>query len=87
MTNIFAAEHTISLISDRAPRAMSAYFMCLYAETTCGKIIFDRDFITHSAVKSWTKFKNDIRTLARLFILNYDDRGKTIEIEMISEDD
>lgn len=77
-------EETIARIADQAPRAMSAYFLCLHSAARHCCVSFDRDYIINHAIKSWTKFKNDIRALSRLFILNFQDHGDSIEIQLIT---
>ncbi len=79
-------ESTIALIADQCPRAMSAYFICLRNVDSYGSVTFDKNFIKNTSHKSWTKFKNDIRSLGRVFVLNFIDHGNEIEIELIGED-
>ena len=79
-------EATISRIADIIPRAMSAYFLCIYAADSDGQCNFKRDEIINKRIRSWTKFKNDIRALASIYILNFLDRGDVIDIEMIPQE-
>ncbi len=74
---------TVSRIADVCPRAMSAYFICLTAADSEGNCSFERDEIINHKVRSWTKFKNDIRSLSQLFLLNFLDEGDTIQVNLI----
>ncbi len=80
-----ADEETISRIADLAPRAMSAYLVCLYKSDSDGLCSFTRGEIIDERVRSWTKFKNDIRSLSKLFLLNFLDAGDSISIELIPQ--
>ena len=79
-------EVTISRIADTIPRAMPAYFLCIYSVDEDGKYSFTKDEITNKRVRSWTKFKNDIRSLSALYLLNFLDRGDVIDIELIPQE-
>ena len=83
----YTDEETVSRISDIAPRALSAYFICLHNSDESGKCRFNRNEIINEKVRSWTKFKNDIRQLAFMFLLNFHDLGHEILIEMIPQSD
>jgi len=79
-------EPTVARIADLAPRALSAYFICLHKSNPKGECSFTRDEIVNEKVRSWTKFKNDIRSLSALFILNFIDTGDLIDVELIPQD-
>ncbi len=79
-------EATVSRISDTCPRTLSAYFLCLHESNSDGFVTFSRDDIVNNRVRSWTKFKNDIRTLAGIYVLNFKDNGDQIEVQLILED-
>lgn len=83
---VYTDEATISRISDTAPRALSTYFVCLHALDTRGAASFKRDDIIHNKVRSWTKFKNDIRALSRMFLMSFLDEGDQISIEIIPQE-
>lgn len=80
-------EATVARISDTCPRALSAYFLCLHTVCSDGTVSFTRDEIINHRVRSWTKFKNDVRSLAGLYVLNFSDKGHILEIELISQGD
>jgi len=79
-------EAAVSRIADTTPRAMSAYFLCLHKADLEGKCEFSRDEIINEKVRSWTRFKNDIRALSGLFLLNFLDQGDLIKVELIPQD-
>lgn len=79
-------EATVSKISDQCPRAVSAYFLCLHRSDGEGRATLTRDQVMNECMRSWTKFKNDVRSLASLYVLNFVDYGSEIEIEFIRED-
>ena len=79
-------ESTVSRIADMAPRCMSAYFLCLHKADALGRCSFDREEIIHDKARSWTKFKNDLRALAFMYILNMDDQNDFVLVELILED-
>lgn len=85
MEHYFTDNETVSRIADICPRAMPAYFICLAAVDDDGNCDFTRDEIINERVRSWTKFKNDIRSLSQLFILSFLDEGDAISINMIEE--
>lgn len=76
-------ESTVSRIADICPRAMSTYFICLANADSEGNCHFTRDDILNTKIRSWTKFKNDIRSLSQLFLLNFHDQGHEIGVNMI----
>jgi hypothetical protein len=78
-------EATVSRIADTTPRAMSAYFLCLHKADLEGRCEFSRDEIINEKVRSWTRFKNDIRALSGLFLLNFLDQGDLILVELIPQ--
>jgi hypothetical protein len=77
-------EETISRISDFCPRAMSSYFICLN-KSSSGHCTFTRNEIRDEKIRSWTKFKNDIRKLSQLYIVNFLDSGDRIDVEVIQQ--
>lgn len=79
-------EATVARIADTAPRALPAYFLCLHKADADGKCSFSRDEIIHNRMRSWTKFRNDIRTLAFMFLLNFLEGDQEIEIEIIPQE-
>jgi hypothetical protein len=83
----YTDEATVSRIADTNPRCMSAYFLCIHNADEEGKCTFTRDEIEQVRVRSWTKFKNDIRTLAFMFILDFSFPEKDrITIELIPQE-
>lgn len=79
----YTDESTVAMIADQQPRALSAYFICLHNADNNGFVTFSRDFIMNTTIKSWTKFKNDIRALSRLLLLTFLDQGHTMHVELI----
>jgi hypothetical protein len=78
-------EETVARIADICPRAMPSYFLCLHNANPLGRCTFTRKQVINDCVRSWTKFKNDIRRLSQLFILTFLDRDDVIEIELIDQ--
>jgi len=76
-------EYVVSRIADVAPRALSAYFLCVQHSLENPQITFTRSYIIEHCARSWTMFKNDIRKLAYMFLLTFIDKGHTIEIELV----
>lgn len=79
-------EATVARISDSRPRALPAYFLCLHNAAPDGSVSFTRDEIMNERMRSWTKFKNDIRSLAGLYVLTFLDKGNEIDIELIPQE-
>lgn len=79
----FTDEETVARIADVAPRAMSSYFIVLHKCENSSEIIISRDQIMNDHQKSWTKFKNDLRQLAHMFIINLLDKGEHVLVSLI----
>ncbi len=79
-------EYTVAKIADVSPRAMPAYFLCLHKSDQNGLCSFTREEIINQRVRSWTKFKNDVRSLAALYVLNFSIKGDSISIEIIPQE-
>lgn len=77
-------EEKIARIADVCPRAMSSYFIVLY-KCSNGEHVISRKDIVHGHSKSWTKFKNDLRELSKLFIVNFFDDGHCISVSMVED--
>lgn len=79
-------EATVARISDTCPRALSCYFLCLHNADPSGNVTFSRDEIINDRMRSWTKFKNDVRALGSAYVLNFCDRGDELDIELIPQE-
>ncbi len=64
-------ENTVIKIADEAPRAMSAYFLCLTDSNRAGSACFTKDYIQNTLTRSWIKFRNDIRALANICLIRF----------------
>ena len=80
-------ENTVIKIADEEPRALSAYFLCLSDSDNYGKAWFSKEYIQNTLAKSWTKFKNDLRALARLLLIRlWIDELDEIRIELVPQE-
>lgn len=80
----FTDEETIARISDTYPRAMSSYFIVLHRISSKQEIVITRQQIIHQHMKSWTKFKNDLRNLAQLYVVDMCDDGDSVSVMLIT---
>jgi hypothetical protein len=78
-----ADKHVFLQIADTAPRAVAAYFMCLNNVDSYGRVSFSKEYITAVKGHSWIKFKNDLKALAALSILNFYEESNQVLIEML----
>lgn len=83
----FTDEHTVAHIADHTPRALSAYFYVLHNIGFKNEITITKNEIVHGQQKSWTKFKNDLRALARLFVINFFDDGESVMVSIIESEE
>jgi hypothetical protein len=58
-------------ISEQAPRSLSAYIMLCHIADNDGRVEVDREWVENTKNLSWTKFKNDLRALARLGLIEW----------------
>jgi len=70
-------------IADRCPRAMSAYFICLKNSDEYGESHVSKDYILRDLGRSWTKFRNDLRDLMNIGILEFFEEGNDLEIDIL----
>jgi hypothetical protein len=78
-------ENTVIKIADEAPRAMSAYFLCLTDSNESGYACFTKDYIQNTIARSWTKFKNDIRDLASIMLVRFWVIDDEIRVELVQQ--
>jgi hypothetical protein len=78
-----ADKHVFLQIADTAPRAVAAYFMCLNNVDCYGRVSFSKEYITEVKGRSWIKFKNDLKALSVLGILNFYEENDWAIIEML----
>lgn len=82
----FVDPETITRIADYCPRAMTTYMICLNKSNFVEGCTFTRDEIVNDRVRSWVKFKNDIRSLSRLFLLTFEDKVDEIDVILIPQE-
>lgn len=78
-------ENTVIKIADEAPRAMSAYFLCLTDSDQSGQACFTKEYIQNTVTRSWTKFKNDIRALASIMLVRFCILDDEIRVELVQQ--
>ena len=71
-------------IAESAPRAMPAYLLT-YQQVERGSATIARDYIELDKSMSWTKYKNDLKSLARLGLLEWHQKGKNIVVRLDNE--
>lgn len=57
-------------VSEVCPRALGAYLICCQYQNN-GVFDAEKSFITDALSLSWTRFKNDVRALHRLGLLEW----------------
>lgn len=62
---------TILQICDLQPRAVSTFVVAWAEADEDGYAIFDKKGVSDVHSMSWTKFKNDLRSLARIGLLEH----------------
>lgn len=70
------------LISRHCPRALSAYVLCLSHADEEGRLMFTKTQILSDFSESYTKFRNDIKALAREGLLEWHEMGETLSITL-----
>lgn len=67
-------------IGRHCPRAMATFAMCAARANENNKIIFTKEQITDDLSESYTKFKNDLKALAKEGILEWHEKQGHIVI-------
>ncbi len=62
---VFASQETLERHSRHCPRAISTYIVCLNFQDKEGDIFLPKEDISEKLSCSYTKFKNDLKSLAR----------------------
>ncbi len=79
-------ESTLFQIAENCPRSFAAYLMCyqnadhdLYANLT-------KQIVEKEKSMSWTKFRNDVKALARQGLLEWHENKGAIEVTLAAYD-
>jgi hypothetical protein len=79
------SDSLICRIADDYPRGMSAYFLCLCNADKFGNCKFYKQEIRDKHCRSWTKFKNDLRGLAAISVLEYTPYDDVVHVKLVAE--
>lgn len=77
------SEQDVLKIADMCPRAMPAYFCCVRSSDEYGESTISKKYIVNELGRSWTKFRNDLRSLMGLRILDFYDYNDVVEVELL----
>jgi hypothetical protein len=78
----YTVKQTIARLADICPRCLSTYILIIENLNEKDEVEFTREDIINNYARSWTKLKNDIRTLASFNILSFCDKGTILQVEM-----
>lgn len=70
-------------ISEKYPRALAAYILCWQHADSDLSCLMTREFISVDKSMSWAKFYNDIKSLARLGLLEWFPKEDCIHITLV----
>lgn len=73
-------------ICEKEPRALLAYIICWQNSDNDLSCLMTRDFIQVDKSLSWAKFRNDIKSLARLGLLEWFPKADCIHITLAGLD-
>ena len=76
------SQEALERISRQCPRAMKTYIQCLNRADKHGKVFFSKDLISIDMSESMTTFRNDIKALARLDLLEWSPLNKGIAVQL-----
>lgn len=71
---------TLDRIARNCPRALTTYIHVLARANDKGSIALEKNQITNDLSESFTKFKNDLRALARETLLEWHQMGNYLHI-------
>lgn len=79
----------LNLIANNIPATLQTYLTCVDYSDSKGHLYISKKMIEEEAWLSWTKFCNDLHTLARLGLLNFirTNEGKSFIIDITIEQD
>lgn len=76
-------QEVLDLISRHCPGAMSAYLHCFNRIDSNGSYVFSRRQIDQDLSETYTKFKNDIKKLAREDLLEWHELDDHLHVKLV----
>lgn len=73
--NEITSQEILERISRHCPSALSAYLNCINRANPEGKFFFSRNLIEEEMSESFTKFKNNLKALAKENLLEWHTKG------------
>lgn len=83
------SQEILERVSRHCPEALSTYIQCVNRAGSDLSIYFDKEVVEIGMSEGWTKFKNNIKKLARENLLEWHpfDTGISVTLSGIHEDE
>lgn len=78
-------EQDVIKIADMCPRAMFAYFVCVKKSNKFGESSITKKHIVDELGRSWTKFRNDLRTMMSIGVIDVYDVQDGVEVDLLGD--
>lgn len=78
----YTSQETLERLSRHCPRAISTYIVCLNHQDEDGELYLPKLDINEKLSCSYTKFKNDLKSLARENVLAWREVDKGVRISV-----
>lgn len=87
--NTISSQEVLERISRHCPEALSTYFHCVNRADAEGVVYFSRDMIEIDMSETYTKFRNNVKSLARENLLEWHptDHGISVTLAALDEDE
>lgn len=74
------SQEILERLSRHCPQAISTYIQCINRVDKNGKVFFSKEFIEIELSESHTKFRNNLKALARENLLEWYPKGDGYEV-------